>query len=153
MSNHRFTDEQIEQLKDNPHVKNVSDKAITYEEEFKELFISEYTAGKLPSQIFKDAGFDTEVLGSDRIKSFSSRIKQQFDRAEGFEDQRKYSSGRPRVNGLTPEEKIERLEAKNEILQQEIDFLKRVRLINRKSISGIDQTRPSRKSMNSSKEN
>jgi hypothetical protein len=61
MSNHHFTDKQIEQLQRNPYVKNVSEKAITYKDEFKELFISEYTGGKLPSQIFKDAGFDVQV--------------------------------------------------------------------------------------------
>lgn len=152
MSNHHFTDRQIEQLQRNPYVKNVREKAITYKDEFKELFISEYTGGKLPSQIFKDAGFDVQVIGSDRIRSFSSRVKKQFDRIEGFEDQRKHKSGRPRVNGLTPEEQIERLKARNEILQQENDFLKRVRFINRKSISKRAQTYRSKGNTCSSKE-
>ena len=63
------------------------------------------------------------------------RVKQQIERPEGFEDQRKYNSGRPSTKDLTPEEIIERLKQQNEILRQENDFLKRVRYINRKQIS------------------
>ena len=37
-----FTDEQVEELRNNPYVKNVSHKAITYEETFKELFLIDY---------------------------------------------------------------------------------------------------------------
>ena len=33
-----FTDEQVEEFRKNPYVKNVSNKAITYEEKFKEYF-------------------------------------------------------------------------------------------------------------------
>ena len=38
-----FTSEQIEQLVRNKYVKNVSEKAITYTEEFKEIFPLEYS--------------------------------------------------------------------------------------------------------------
>lgn len=147
-----FTDEQVKQLRNNPYVKNVSNKAITYEEGFKEYFIREYENGKNPSLIFKEAGFDTNVLGYRRIDSFSKRVRKQNKRIEGFEDQRKYSSGRPRTKDLTPEEKIDRLEAQNRLLRQENDFLKRVRYLNRRSLSKTEKTSQSGKSTSSSKE-
>ncbi len=151
MGVHYFTDEQVEQLRKNPYVKSVSNKAITYEERFKELFIREYENGKAPSSIFREAGFDTTALGTERIRSFSKRIRKQNNRIEGFEDQRRYSSGRPRTKDLTAEERIEQLEAKNKLLRQENDFLKRVRYLNRKSLSKTKQISPSGKSTNSSK--
>ncbi|MBR4610448.1 MAG: hypothetical protein IKO38_08350 [Erysipelotrichaceae bacterium] len=145
-----FNGKQIEELSKNPYVKKVSEKAITYEEGFKELFAAEYEKGKLPSQIFKEYGFDVAALGKERINSFSKRIRKQKDRESGFEDQRKYSSGRPRTKDLTAEEKIERLELKLKTLKQENDFLKRVRYINRKQLS--KQSYQQEKSTNSSKE-
>ena len=143
-----FTDEQVEELRRNPYVKKVSEKGITYEEGFKELFAIEYEKGKLPSQIFKEAGFDVTVLGKDRVNDFSKRVKAQKVREAGFEDQRKYSSGRPKTKDLTDEEKIQRLEMKIKTLKQENDFLKRVRYLNRKSLS--QQTSQPEKNTNSS---
>ena len=130
-----FTDEQVEELKKNPYVKRVSEKGITYEEGFKERFIIEYESGKMPCQIFRDAGFDVNVLGKKRIQSFCERTKKQHKREAGFEDQRKYSSGRPKTKQLSDEEKIQRLELRIKALKQENDFLKRVRYLNRKSLS------------------
>ena len=44
------------------------------------------------------------------------------------------NSGRPPVKELSLEEQLERLKHKNMVLQQENDFLKRVRFINKKQI-------------------
>lgn len=151
MGIHYFTDEQVEELRKNPYVKNVSNKAITYEEEFKELFMKEYENGRSPSFIFREAGFDVKALGESRIYNFTRSAKKQNNRTEGFEDQRKYASGRPKTRELTAQERIEQLEASNRLLRQENDFLKRVRYINRKSLSRTKQISPSGKSTNSSK--
>ncbi len=145
-----FTDEQVEELRKNPYVKKVSEKGITYEENFKELFLNDYNNGMGPTEIFQKYGFDTDVLGKDRITNFCRRTKDQSKRETGFEDQRKYSSGRPRTKDLTDEERIQRLELKIKTLKQENDFLKRVRFINRKQLS--KQNSQQEKSMNSSKE-
>ena len=51
MGKNYFTSKQVEQLKKNKYVKHVSEKLITYTEEFKEVFIDEYNLGKIPSQI------------------------------------------------------------------------------------------------------
>ena len=113
----------------------LSEKGITYEESFKESFLNDYDNGMGPTEIFRKHGFDTGVLGKDRIANFTRRVKDQSKRETGFEDQRKNSSGRPRTKDLTDEERIQRLKLKIKTLKQENDFLKRVRYINRKQLS------------------
>ena len=130
MSVNYFTDQQVAEWRKNPYVKNVSNKAITYEEKFKEYFYLE------------KAGFDIKVVGQSRIIQFSRRIKIQAARDEGFSDTRKGKSGRHAKKALTDEEIIERLKQKNKILQQENDFLKRVRFINKKQILKASKMKP-----------
>ena len=77
-----FTDQQVAELRKNPYVKNVSNKAITYEEKFKEYFYLEKAKGFTPSQIFEKDGFDIKVVGQSRIIQFSRRIKIQAARDE-----------------------------------------------------------------------
>ena len=142
MSVNYFTDQQVAELRKNPYVKNISNKAITYEEKFKEYFYLEKAKGFTPSQIFEKAGFDIKVVGQSRIIQFSRRIKIQAARDEGFSDTRKGKSGRHAKKALTDEEIIERLKQKNKILQQENDFLKRVRFINKKQILKASKMKP-----------
>ena len=142
MSVNYFTDQQVVELRKNPYVKNVSNKAITYEEKFKEYFYLEKAKGFTPSQIFEEAGFDIKVVGQSRIIQFSRRIKIQAARDEVFSDTRKGKSGRHAKKALTDEEIIERLKQKNKILQQENDFLKRVRFINKKQILKASKMKP-----------
>lgn len=136
-----FTDEQVKELRKNPYVKNVSNKAITYEEEFKELFLEDYQNGLTPSVIFQKYGFNTKDLGQDRINSFTKRVKKQNNRPEGFSDTRKGNSGRPITKDLSDEEIIKRLKHQNKILKQENDFLKRIKFINKKQISKASKTK------------
>lgn len=130
-----FTDEQVQELRKNPYVKNCSNKSITYDISFKEFFMKEYNNGNLPSSIFIKAGFKPSVLGKIRIDQFSYSTKKQSERFEGFKDTRKGNSARPKTKDLTIEEENQILKDKISILKQENDFLKRVRFINKKQIS------------------
>ena len=130
-----FTEEQVKELEKNPYVKKVSNKSITYAEEFKELYWIDYQNGMQPIEIFKKYGFDPYALGSRRRDNFTNRLKKQAAREDGFKDTRSKNSGRPSTKELSLEVQLERLKNKNEVLQQENDFLKRVRFINRKQIS------------------
>lgn len=143
-----FTDEQVEELKMNPYVANVTNKYINYTEEFKELFLADYQNGIPSILIFQKYGFDPKILGSKRRRNFVYQLKKQSKRSEGFKDTRKYNSGRPRVKDLTVEEKLERAEQKIKILSQENDFLKRVRFINKKQILAQSKTKPQNKNSN-----
>lgn len=139
MAVNKFTEDEIKELRENPYVVSVSDKSINYSEEFKELFWIDYQNGLAPSMIFSKYGFDPNVLGTKRRTNFVYRLKAEADRIDGFKDKRKDNSGRPVTKDLTPDEKIDRLNHKIDVLQQENDFLKRVRSINRKQISKMQK--------------
>ena len=129
-----FTDEQVEKLRQNEHVKQVSNKGITYQESFKECFLEEYAKGKPARVIFIEAGFDIEALGSERVRAASKRWRAQSKRLEGLKDTRKGGSGRPRTRNLTQEEIIERQKAEIEYLKQERDFLLELKRLERQAI-------------------
>ena len=88
-----------------------------------------------PIEIFKKYGFDPYALGARRRDNFTDRLKKQAAREDGFKDTRSKNIGRPSTKVLSLEEQLERPKHKNEILQQENDFLKRARFINRKQIA------------------
>lgn len=133
MSKNYFTPEQVEQLKKNKYVKHVSEKAITYTEEFKEVFMLEYNSGKLPSQILTEMGFDYKLLGRKRIDNIVQRTKKQSIRPEGFKDTRTTESGRPLERELSSEEEMERLKQENEILKAKVEFLSLLRRAEREA--------------------
>lgn len=62
MSKKIFREKEIKLLSNNPYVKSVSTKAITYTEEFKRIFIVESEKGKLPRHIFEECGFDYKFI-------------------------------------------------------------------------------------------
>lgn len=140
MGKNYFTKEQVEELAANPYVERVSEKSITYTEEFKEDFYREYSKGiKTVSQILLDMGFKPRVLGKKRRESIVQNCKKYASRPDGFKDTRNSNSGRPRVKELSKDEEIALLKHKLEVSKQEIDFLKRVRFINKQQISKLSK--------------
>jgi len=133
MGKNYFTPEQVEQLKKNKYVKHVSEKAITYTEEFKETFMLEYENGKTRSQILIEMGFDPKMLGTSRIRNISYMTRKQAKRPEGFKDTRANSSGRPRTRDLTQEELIERQKQEIEVLKAKVEFLSLLRRAEREA--------------------
>ncbi|OAB41320.1 transposase [Paenibacillus glacialis] len=80
MSHKLFNKKEIKPLIASPFVKNISEKGITYTDEFKRIFIAEYEKGKLPRQIFEECGFDVESLGMDRMHSATKRWRSAYRR-------------------------------------------------------------------------
>ena len=66
MSKITFSDKEIKILQKNPNVQRVSSLAITYSDDFKNKFMDEYLAGKLPRQIFEENGFDIDIIGMEK---------------------------------------------------------------------------------------
>ena len=134
MSKVIFNDKQIKVLAKNPNVLRVSDKAITYSEEFKNKFIEENSKGVLPRKIFEDNGFDIEIIGLKRIEQSAARWREKYADMGvlGLKDSRKSNSGRPLLRELTVQEEIERLKAKISLLEIENEFLKKLDEIERK---------------------
>lgn len=133
MSKKIFTDKEIKLLSNNPYVKSVSSKAITYTDAFKQLFISENNKGKLPREIFEECGFDVTVIGIQRVESSGKRWRASYQKNGilGLQDTRNQASGRPLKRELTLEEKYARLEAQNNLLKAENELLKKIRFAER----------------------
>jgi len=133
IGNRYFTDEQLKNLLKNPYIKNASSKAITYTEEFRAYFVSEYESGKTPSEILKNCGFDVKALGEDRVKNLTRRFKNMKKRDSGFSDARQNSSGRPSTKDLSADEQIARLQHQIKYLKQENEFLKKTNFLDRQA--------------------
>ena len=136
MSNKIFTQDEIEILSRNKYVKRVSDKGITYTDEFKRLFIAENEKGKPSTIIFRECGFDINVLGLDWVRSSGKRWRAAYreDGILGLQDTRIQKSGRPSEKELTLEEKYERLIAQNKLLKAENELLKKIDMLERRMI-------------------
>jgi len=85
MSKKLFTNEEIRLLSKNKYIKNITSKGITYTDEFKRIFISENSNGKLPRQIFEECGFDVDILGMYRIHSAAKRWRNMY-KNDGLQD-------------------------------------------------------------------
>ena len=70
-----FTPEDVRALEQNPNVEWVKTDPdrIYYTKEFKERFAAEYAAGRMPTQIFRDAGFDPKMVGPKRIERAAAK--------------------------------------------------------------------------------
>lgn len=136
MSKKIFTDEEVVLLSTNIYVKNVSNKGITYTDEFKQIFIVENQNGKLPRQIFEDHGFDMNIIGMNRIKASGGRWRSAFRRngVAELQDTRKFNTGRPTEKDLSLQQKYEKLEAKIKLLQAENELLKKLEMLERRMI-------------------
>lgn len=129
-----FSESDITELGKNKYVQRVSEKAITYSDAFKRLFIEDYLAGKLPREIFEACGFDIEMIGVKRVETSTARWKAAYanNGLLGLCDSRKSASGRPLKRELKPEEIIKRQEAKIELLESQIALLKKLEKIERR---------------------
>lgn len=127
-----FTDEQVALLKDNPYIENITNKSIKYSKQFKEEFWNRYTQGEPPSAIVLSFGIDPKILGRKRMSNIVQRIKKEAERLEMFDDNRKHNSGRPISKEMTDQEKIAYLEHKLAYKEQEIEFLKKIRFVEKK---------------------
>ena len=133
MSIKQFTEAEIAILAQNPYVKKVSAKGITYTDEFKRIYIAESEKGKTSGIIFRKYGFDTIMLGKDRYAGAGKRWRNAFkkDGISGLIDARKLNSGRTREEDLSIEEKYERLKAQNQLLKAENELLKKIEIAER----------------------
>ncbi len=133
MSNRLFTEQEIEMLKKNKYVKRVGPKGITYTNELKELAIRENANGLLSAEIFIKAGFDLRIIGRRRTNSALFRWKKAYNKSgiTGLQDKRKTQSGRPLKRELSLEEQLERKEARIKFLEFQLDFQKKLDMIER----------------------
>lgn len=137
MSKIKFSQKDIEALEKNPNVLTVSELSITYSDEFKNRFINEYLRGKFPRQIFKENGFDIEVIGLKRIEQSAYRWKKTYEKDGliGLTDTRKTNSGRRQKNELSKGEIIKKQAAQIKLLEGQVDLLKKLEKTERMLLS------------------
>lgn len=133
MSKLRFSKEDINKLKDNPYILNISEKAITYADEFKEKFVELYNKGKLPTEIFRICEIYPEIIGQKRIDMFAYHLKKKLKNGKLIEDERKSNSGRPKIKELSKDEEIQQLKHKIKYQEQQIEFLKKIYFVEKKA--------------------
>lgn len=132
MSKRIFTGEQIEQLLSNENVVRVG-KTIVYNKDFKIKAVKLYNEQGLPSnEIFRQAGFDLNVIGKQKPKDCLKNWKEAYKlRGEdGLKLETRGSGGgggRFKTKNLTGSEKIKCLEAEVAYLKAENDFLAKLR--------------------------
>lgn len=128
MSKKHFNKNEQEQLANNPFVVRVSEKSITYSDEFKRLFIDQYLLGRTPREIFETNGFNVDMLGIKRVEQCSDRWKKAYEENGiiGLADSRKEAALRPSKRKLSPNEIIARQEAKIRLLEAQLEYVKKL---------------------------
>ena len=141
-----FSSKEIKTLQKNPNVHRVSERSITYTEDFKNRFIDGHLAGKLPRQIFVENGFDVDVIGIKRIEQSAHRWKKAYEMngLMGLTDSRKTASGRPLKRELTPSEVIERQKARIELLEGQVELLKKLETTERRLLNASKNLNPNK---------
>lgn len=120
---------------DNKCVVNCSERSVTYRTNFKEYAVRLYEQGLTSTEIFKQAGFNLDVIGRDQpaecLRRWRKIVKKKG--VEGLAESRGENGrgGRPKTKSLSREERIERLETENAYLKAENAFLAKLRAARR----------------------
>jgi transposase len=129
-----FNDIQIRQLENNPNVKHVSERSISYEPAFKATAVKENLQGKAPSQIFIEHGFDLEMIGAEKPKSCLKRLRKTFYTFVGKMAFIRIAVEKAVQADLLRRKKQLKAEARIKYLEAEVDFLKKLDELERKAI-------------------
>lgn len=130
----KFTPEEIKHLKSNPYTLRVTEETISYTLAFKEAFWELSLQGYTGTAAFRKLGYNTEVLGFDRIHNTTKRLRQAGKSAEGFHEghiggvriKRDQSSKGDFTGDQISIESARRMQKEIVCLQQQMAFLKKV---------------------------
>jgi len=127
----KFTQEQIGELLKNENVVHCG-KAIVYSKDFKVKAVESYEQGLGPQEIFKQAGFDLNIIGRKKPKSllrdWNMIYREKGAKGLKIETRGKGGGGgRHKTKFQTDKEKINYLEAQVAYLKAENDFLAKLR--------------------------
>lgn len=126
-----YTVQEKEELLKSDAIEKIANTNVTYAKEFKVFAVGEYMTGKTPLQIFIEAGIDVDIIGREQPQKCLQRWRVIHDtygpEALLKENRGTFSSGRPSKKVLTPEEQLAKLQQKCEILELQVQFLKKLR--------------------------
>lgn len=146
MSKVLFTDDQVKILNKNKWIKNITNKGITYTDQFKYKLVKECeNYKKFPQDVFRECGINPDIVGERRISNSAYRWRKQLSSTGKITDTRTTNSGNTLKRELSDKEKLERAEARIKLLEAENELLKKNELIEMgiltdiKSISNLKQ--------------
>ena len=136
MSKIIFGENEIKELSKNINVQRVSEKSITYSDEFKRKFIEEYIKGKPAREIFEEVGLKIEIIGLKRCEQATHRWMRSYrkDGLVGLCDTRKENLGRPSNVPLSKEKIIERQGSRIKLLEEQLEMLKKLDMSERRLV-------------------
>lgn len=126
-----FTRGQVNQILNNKNVDKCSPKSVTYNSKFKiEAVRKYYEQGYSPSMIFREAGFDSDLVSNKKAKDCLQGWRKIYN-SRGESALAKENRGGPgrraSIKSKNDKEKIEYLETKIAYLKTENDFLKKMK--------------------------
>lgn len=128
----RFTQEQMEHLRQSPHIALVSESTIIFKPEFKLYLLEQKRLGRRMRDALRESGIDPDILGAKRIENLSHRLNRDAKEGSSFADGRK-TNGRtvpPEVGEMSLEEGFRWILHELEYTKQEVEFLKKLQMAN-----------------------
>lgn len=126
----RFTNVEKILLRKNPYTYRVTDNMLLLTVEFKETFWKLYLQGFSPASIFKELGYDPDVLGAYRINNFTFKLKKAMvsgsPLTQGVGGGIKPPPKNKDYSDLPLEAAIASMQYELSYLRQEVEFLKKL---------------------------
>ena len=129
MSRKSYSEEEIALISSCPYVKSVTEKTVSYTSSFMRILVDEAEDGKGVLEIFDAHGVPWQAIGRESAMQSAYNWIHKARTGKTLSDEKK---GRPRTRELTKDELIARQQAKIEMLQQENDFLRQIRRLERR---------------------
>lgn len=124
-----FTENEQKLLKRNPYTYQVTAQEIHFTAEFKQAFWDLYRSGTSPVLVMRQLGYDTDLLGKERIRGIRAAVQRQALSPEGFRTGYKPYRKRRRpesIDALPPDQTLKRMQSEITYLRQEMEFLKKL---------------------------
>lgn len=125
----KFTPEELKHLRANPYTLRVTPDSISYTLAFKEAFWALSLQGYTGTAAFRKLGYNTEVLGFERVHNTTKRIRREAKSLKGLHEGAR--GGVRLQRETTPadspsDEAARRMQREILCLQQQMTFLKKV---------------------------
>ena len=124
MANKKFSEEEMQKLRINPYVLDVSPSIVHFSAAFKAKFWAGLESGRTPQEMVKELGLDPDILGENRVNGLKTMVRNEVRAGRGFRDLETY--GKYWDASTNPEVKIKYLEQQIAYKDQEIEFLKKI---------------------------
>lgn len=149
-----FTESEQKLLKRNPYTYQVTAQEIHFTAEFKQAFWDLYRSGTSPVLVIRQLGYDTDLLGKERIRGIRTAVQRQALSPEGFRTGYKPYRKRRRpesIDALPPDQTLKRMQSEITYLRQEMEFLKNLSARTARAVGGSDHGNPRQQVSNHSR--